>query len=76
MPQYLKELLHQFCSLKNARMLNFLLDASSIPEVISAIQCHGRDLLEPIFTVTRTWTYVLHRERLKILGRWNPHYKR
>ena len=48
----------------------FLIDCSVIPEVISLTQLLGTDALYNLFKVTRTWCYSLHRDRLKILGRW------
>ena len=50
----------------------FLLDCSAIPEVISLVQDHGADVLHHLFKVSRTWCYSIHRERLRILGRWFP----
>ena len=49
----------------------FLIDCSSIPEVITAVQKYGSEALQHFFNITRTWCYSLHRERLKKLGRWN-----
>ena len=63
--------LQKLCSRTNLSTTIFLLDASSLPEVISALQRHGHQLLEHIYNITRTWIYVIHRERLKLLGRWN-----
>ena len=51
----------------------FLLDCSVLPQVISLAQVHGEDVLYHLFKVTRTWCYSLHRDRLKILGRWTKH---
>ena len=50
----------------------FLLDCSTLPDVISATQLLGDDVLIHLFKISRTWCFTLHRERLKILGRWNP----
>ena len=63
--------LRKICSPTNLLTCNFLLDASTLPEVISAVQHHGHQVLEHTYNITRTWTYVTHRERLKLLGRWN-----
>ena len=49
----------------------FLLDCTCLPAVIEAVQLHGRDVLDHLFHVTRTWVYTLHKTRLKLLGRWN-----
>ena len=61
----------QLCSSSNQSFCDFLLDASSQPNVISAVQLHGPLFLQHTFCVTRTWIFVIHRERLKMLGRWN-----
>ena len=49
----------------------FLLDCSPLPSVISAVQHHGRNVLHHLFHITRIWVYNLHKQRMKILGRWN-----
>ena len=64
-------LLTNLCDTDNHSFVDFLLDCSSLPEVIVSVQQHGQVVLQHLFRVTRTWVYVLHRERLKILGRWN-----
>ena len=55
----------------NPLFVQFLLDCSVIPEVISLTQVHGKDTLFKLFKVTRAWCYSLHRNRLKLLGRWS-----
>ena len=47
----------------------FLLDCSSSSSVIEAVQDHGSIILEKLFYLTRLWTYSVHRQRLKLLGR-------
>ena len=64
------QLLLQLCDPSNNSFCDFLIDCSSFPEVISLEQEHGHEVLEKFFMVTRTWIFVLHRERLKLLGRW------
>ena len=49
----------------------FLLDCSVVPAVISAAQLHGQKVYQLLFQLTRTWCFALHRERLKLLDRWN-----
>ena len=56
----------------NPLFCHFLIDCSSNPDVIRTTQKYGRDCLTDFFNITRTWCYSLHRERLKMLGRWNP----
>ena len=53
------------------KMMQFLVDPSSIPEVISGAQLYGNDLYNDLFYIGRTWCYSLHRERSKRLGKWN-----
>ena len=67
----IRALLTNLCDLTHPSFVNFLLDCSSLPEVIASVQQHGQAVLHHLFRVTRTWLFVLHRERLKILGRWN-----
>ena len=55
----------------NPMFFQFLLDCSTIPEVIRLVQEQGKAYQSHLFKVTRTWCYSLHRERLKILGRWH-----
>ena len=69
-PLHIRYLVHQCCAPSNYLFIQFLLDCSVIPDVISAKQNYGPEVLNPIFYITRTWCYALHRERLKILGRW------
>ena len=50
--------------------VQFLLDCSVLPPVISAAQL-DKEVLPLLFKITRTWCYSLHRTRLKLLGRWS-----
>ena len=52
------------------QLLQFLLDCSTVPEVISLAQIHGDGVYASLFKMTRTFCYSLHRERLKRLNRW------
>ena len=52
-------------------LLQFLLDCSVIPTVISAAQCYGQGAFQSLFYLTRTWCFSLYRERMKALNRWN-----
>ena len=49
---------------------SFLIDCSSFPYVISAVQSLGTDVLFHLFTLSRIWNYSLHKERLKLRGEW------
>ena len=54
----------------NPMIFQFLLDCSTIPEVIRLVQEQGKVYLSHLFKATRTCCYSLHRGRLKIRGRW------
>ena len=51
-------------------IMQFLLDASSHPQVIRLTQNFGSEVLKTIFHLTRTWCYAVHRHRAILLGRW------
>ena len=51
--------------------LQFVLDCSALPSVIVASQ-QDPTVLGLMFKATRTYCYSLHRQRLKLLGRWVP----
>ena len=70
LPAVVKEILSTFCNLSHPNFVQFLLDCTVLPKVISAVQLHGECILNPLLRVTRSWCYSLHRERLKLLGRW------
>ena len=72
-PHEIRALLLLLCSPSHNKFCSFLLDCSTLPEVISASQRFGYIVLEHFYNVTRTWIFVLHRERLRILGRWKPY---
>ena len=48
----------------------FLLDCSVLPEVIRLVQSEGSHHLDQLLYLSRTLCYALHRERLKLLGKW------
>ena len=51
--------------------LKFLLDPSTIPEVIYLQQLYPAEtIIDKLCYMTRTWLYVIHKERLKLLGLW------
>ena len=70
-PDPIKQLILLLCHPASPTFNQFLLDCSVIPIVISATQSHGNAVQEHLFTISRTWVYCLHRERLKLLGRWH-----
>ena len=52
-----------------AFLMQFLLDASAIPSTIDLVAKVGEEILYPLFSLTRTWCYALHRERLALMRR-------
>ena len=70
LPFHIQDLLVRKCSPYYQGFCGFVLDCTNDSEVISAIQTYGHAISYHLFAVTRVWAYVLHRERLKILGRW------
>ena len=54
-----------------SQQLQFLLDCSVLPDVISETQKHGQSVLDSLFYLTRTLCFSLHKARLKLLGKWN-----
>ena len=72
LPMKLRNLICKKCDPSTPTFVNFILDCSSDPDVILICQEEGFHILEPLFSVTRTWAFVIHRERLKLLGRWRP----
>ena len=63
-------IIQMYCKTECRLFCQFVLDCSVLPAVIAAVQTHGEVILEHLFNVTRIWVYALHRDRLKILGRW------
>ena len=48
-------------------LLQYILDCSILPKVIDATQVHGKQVLEDLFYLTRTFCFVIHKERLRML---------
>ena len=51
--------------------LQFLLNCTVLPEVISLSQIHGKTVHDSLLYLTRTYCYSMHKARLKLLGKWN-----
>ena len=64
------QLVLQALTSTNEYLIQFILDCSSLPQVITAKQKYGEVIFSEIFRLTRTWCFALHRERLRIQGRW------
>ena len=68
-----QDIISTFCSTSHPSFCQFLIDCSVLPEVITAAQNHGSDVVfHHLFRITRTWCYCLHREtdlRTSAVGR-------
>ena len=51
-------------------LVQFILDPSTFPGIITLWEIHGQPLLEHVFYLTRTYAYYMHREKLISIGRW------
>ena len=51
--------------------LQFILDASVLPSVITLVQTYGQGILMPTFNLSRTWCYPLQREHLRLMVLFN-----
>ena len=67
----IKPIVEKYCDPSHPQFCQFLLDCSIFSDVIKTTQLYDDSVLEYLFTITRTFCYNLHKERLKILGRWN-----
>ena len=50
--------------------MSFILDPTSLPQIINLYQNNGSGVLEIIFSMTRTFAHGLHRKKLIIIGKW------
>ena len=65
----LKDIIHSMLyGQKVETVMQFILDCSSFPEVISLRQCSGLQLVTHLFYLTRSWCYSIHRSRMNKLG--------
>ena len=51
-------------------MMKFILDPTSLPEIIRLWQTCGPEILAIVFYLTRTFVYALHRKKLILIGKW------
>ena len=69
---FLKEKILALCLPSNPDFCQFIVDCSTLPSVISLVQSYGSSFLSVMFEISRTWVFVIHRERLRRLDRWKP----
>ena len=70
LPNEIKDVLMRKCDPDLPSFCSFILDCSNDPEVVLLCQKFGKNVLFNLFDITRTWAFVIHRERLKLLGLW------
>ena len=74
-PNVRQTILSTLFSNDNLEQMQFLLDCSTMPQVIVLRQTHGFGPLHQLFYVSRNWCYSIHRKRMDILGlyqfRWH-----
>ena len=67
----ISNLLSELCDQSSPDFCQFLLDCSVLPKLqVFDNKKHRAEIFNHLFHITRTWVYSLHKERLKILGRW------
>ena len=68
---YISEIVWTYLYSVNPKVvMQFILDCSVLPMVISAYQEHGPTVHAHLFKITRMWCRSLHRDRLRALGRY------
>ena len=53
-----------------SHIMSFILDPSSLPQIICLYQNFGTEIHDLVFYMTRTYAYGLHRKKLILLGKW------
>ena len=51
-------------------IMQFLLDCTPLPIVISYAQLYGAFIYRNVFYLSRTWCFSVHKQRMKRLGLW------
>ena len=50
--------------------VRFILDSRACPYIILLKQIYGQDIEDMVQYLTRTWAYAIHRQKMRLLGRW------
>ena len=68
----IEQIVKQYLNTKEEKLfMQFIIDCSVLAPVIAATQQFGQKIHEHLFRITRTWCRSLHRDRLKMLGRYS-----
>ena len=65
---HISDCVHHYTKEQDDSHIQFLLDPSVLPHIISLTQEYGNSVLQTLFYLTRTFCYSVHRARLKLLG--------
>ena len=68
----IKPIVSKYCNPSHPQFCQFLLDCGNLSDVIILKQNYGAQIMDQLFHITRTFCYNLHKERMKLRGRWNP----
>ena len=68
---HLVQLLLSYAHGDPAEFLPFLLDPNTRAPVITLAQKYGRQVIDDLCMLTRTWLYIHHRARYRALGLWS-----
>ena len=66
----ISKIVAQYCLGPPETLLSFLVDPTTLPEVISLSQEYGADINDRLCYMTRTWLFLFHKERLSLLNLW------
>ena len=76
--EYLKEyplllpiIINYTVNCEQSQAVQFLLDCTVLPDVISLKQQHGQWVYDSLLYLTRSYCFSVHKSRLKLLGKWN-----
>ena len=69
LPQLHSLVVHVMGSTPAMRMI-FILDPTSMPEIISLHNMHGKVVFDMVLYMARTYVYGLHRKKLILAGKW------
>jgi hypothetical protein len=61
----LNDLVTSLCKPQNPNFIQFLLDCSCLPEVISAAQVYGDGVLAHLFRISRTWVLFSSQNKIE-----------
>ena len=65
-----KQIIQFNFTLSTSTKVQLLIDPSVLPDVIRETQNGNYDLIEEMFRFTRNWCFSIHRQRLKLQGKW------